>query len=107
MHFPFKINTDGAPDDVIDIFNNMLIVEMDRPYINGRLIDEATWLHIKKIMMERCMPCFPVHYPALYIKLHKHKVTERAIYTFNRVMNMVKDKGCPCLCHLNGKAERT
>lgn len=101
MHFPFKIDVDGAADDVVDIFNNQLVIDMGRPYINGRRVDEDVWMNLKKIIIERCMPCFPVHYPALYIKLHHHKVTERAIATFNKVMDMIKDKGCPCHCHSN------
>ena len=96
MHFPFKTE---VPDDVMDIFNNQLIVDMGRPYINGQPVDERTWTTIKRIITNRCMSCFPIHYPSLYIKLHNHKLTQRAIFVFKDAMYKIKDKGCPCSCH--------
>jgi len=97
MRFPINV-----PEDIYDVFQNKLIIDMGRPYINGRPVDESTWNNVKKIVKERCMPCFPIHYPALYIKLHsdKNKLTERSIEVFSTAMENIKNKGCPCDCHM-------
>ena len=97
MRLPFEV-----PDDIYDVFQNKLIIDMGRPYINGRLVDVETWNTIKKIIKERCVPCFPIHYPALYIKLYfdKNKLTQRSISVFNASMERVKLNGCPCDCHI-------
>lgn len=100
MRFPIK-TSDGSelPGDINDVFQNVLVIDMGRPYVNGRRIDEETWNIFKKIVNKRCMPCFPVHYPALYISLHRHKLTQRAVSTFHTIMKNVMNKGCPCHCH--------
>ena len=103
MKFPFNFGIDGyVPDDVADVFRNTLIIEVRRPVINGKATDVPTWNIVKKIINSRCMVCFPVHYPALYIRLHSNNkgTSRRAVYMFTDVMNKIKSKGCPCDCHI-------
>jgi hypothetical protein len=105
MKFPFGFDIDGyvadLPEDIVEVFRNTLVVETRRPIINGRETDVPTWNTIKKIISSRCMICFPVHYPALYIRLHSYNkgTSRRAVCMFNDVMNKIKNKGCPCECH--------
>lgn len=109
MEFPFNFRIEGyIPRDIVDVFKNTLIIEMGRPIINGKEVDERTWNTVKKIISSRCMVCFPVHYPALYIRLHNNNkgTSRRAAYMFNDVMSKILKRGCPCDCHLKGGHDR-